>query len=273
MAWKSMLERGSEEIEPDPKFIESATKHLIDIDRYSSGTVCRHRALVEYFGQQYSSPDCRACDLCLGETEDVDDALVVAQKIVSCVYRVNQSFGVGHVISVLRGEENDKVRERGHDRLSTFGLLKGRTRNEIRDWIYQLVNQGFLEQTNDIYPVLHLTEASRALMRGTAEVRLRQPVVTRSKSSKKERARLPLDTSLYDRDLFEALRAWRRAEAQERGVPPYVIFGDRTLRELARAMPSTLTELRGIYGIGDAKLEAFGSALLEIIGASAASPT
>jgi len=268
VAWKSMLERGpaagDDEIEPDPKFIESATRHLIDVDRYCSGTVCRHRALVEYFGQQYATADCHACDICLGETEDVGDALIVAQKIVSCVYRVNQSFGVGHVVSVLRGEENDKVRDRGHDRLSTYGLLKGRTRNEIRDWIYQLVAQGFLEQTNDIYPVLHLTEAARSLMRGTADVRLRQPVVTRSK--KKARGpRPPLDTSLYDRDLFETLRAWRRSEAEERGVPPYVIFGDRTLRDLARAMPSTLTELREIYGIGDAKLEAFGAALLEQI--------
>jgi ATP-dependent DNA helicase RecQ len=265
--WKSMLERGGEEIEPDPKYVESATRHLIDIDRYCSGTTCRHRALVEYFGQRYAADSCGACDLCLGETEDVPEALIVAQKIVSCVVRVNQSFGVGHVISVLRGENTDKVRERGHDRLSTYALLKGHTRNEVRDWIYQLVAQGYLAQADDQYPVLRLTERSRAVLRGDAEVRLRQPVVGVKSTKKKERRARPsaAENELYDRELFEVLRKWRRAEAEERGVPPYVIFGDRTLRELARVQPETLTALRDIYGIGDAKLEAFGSALIELV--------
>jgi len=293
--WRSMLEKPSEGVEPDPKYVESAMRHLTDIDRYCSGTTCRHRALVEYFGQRYvpvilseakdlaggdPSPSarlrmmeasCGACDLCLGETEDVPEALVVAQKIVSCVVRVNQSFGVGHVISVLRGENTDKVRERRHDQLSTYGLLKGHTRNEVRDWIFQLVAQGYLDQADDQYPVLRLTERSRTLLRGEAEIRLRQPVVGVKASKKRDRReRTMLDDGTYDRDLFEALRKWRRAEAEERGVPPYVIFGDRTLRELARVQPSTLTELRDVYGIGDAKLEAFGSALIELVTSHAA---
>jgi len=243
-------------------------RHLTDIDRYCSGTTCRHRALVEYFGQRYANDSCGACDLCLGETEDVPEALVVAQKIVSCVVRVRQSFGVGHVISVLRGESNDKVRARGHDRLSTFGLLRGHTRNEVRDWIFQLVAQGYLDQDDDMYPVLRLTERSRQLLRGEAEIRLRQPVVG-VKAKRERRPRLAFDDGAYDANLFESLRKWRRAEAEERGVPPYVIFGDRTLREVARLQPGTLTELREIYGIGDAKLEAFGAALIELVGAHA----
>jgi len=287
--WRSMLERGGDEVAPDPKYVESAGRHLVDIDRYCSGTTCRHRALVEYFGQRYVSPgarcaplpvgadsvrpssadSCGACDLCLGETEDVPEALIVAQKIVSCVVRVNQSFGVGHVISVLRGENTDKVRDRGHDRLSTYGLLKGHTRNEVRDWIFQLVAKGFLNQADDQYPVLRLTEQSRALLRGDAEIRLRQPVVG-VKAKKERRQRVVFDDGVYDRDLFEVLRKWRRAEAEERGVPPYVIFGDRTLREVARVQPGTLTELREIYGIGDAKLEAFGRALIELVASSRA---
>ena len=268
--WKSMLERPSaEEIEPDPKYLESAMRHLTDIDRYCSGTVCRHRALVEYFGQRYDSPACNACDICLGETEDVSDALIVAQKIVSCVYRVGQAYGVSHVVSVLRGEDTEKVRDRGHNRLSTYGLLKGHTRNEVRDWIFQLVAKGFLNQADDQYPVLRLTEQSRALLRGDAEIRLRQPVVG-VKAKKERRQRVVFDDGVYDHDLFEVLRKWRRAEAEERGVPPYVIFGDRTLREVARVQPGTLTELREIYGIGDAKLEAFGSALIEIVTSHAA---
>jgi ATP-dependent DNA helicase RecQ len=270
--WRSMLEKPSESgAAPDPKYVESAMRHLTDIDRYCSGTTCRHRALVEYFGQRYAAESCGACDLCLGETEDVPEALVVAQKIVSCVVRVNQSFGVGHVISVLRGENTDKVRERGHERLSTYGLLKDHTRNEVRDWIFQLVAQGYLDQADDRYPVLRLTERSRALLRGDAEIRLRQPVVGVRSRKERRTARPVLDDGAYDRDLFEALRKWRRAEAEERGVPPYVIFGDRTLRELARVQPGTLTELRDIYGIGDAKLEAFGSALIELMTSRAVS--
>src|ERR1051325_11347977 len=289
--WRSMIEKGSDEAAPDPKYVESAMRHLTDIDRYCSGTTCRHRALVEYFGQRYVPPvilseakdlaggdpspsarlrmtevSCGACDLCLGETEDVPEALVVAQKIVSCVVRVRQSFGVGHVISVLRGESNDKVRARGHDRLSTFGLLKGHTRNEVRDWIFQLVAQGYLDQDDDMYPVLRLTERSRQLLRGEAEIRLRQPVVG-VKAKRERRPRLAFDDGTYDASLFESLRKWRRAEAEERGVPPYGTLRGKTEREVARLQPGTLTELREIYGIGDAKLEAFGAALIELVGA------
>jgi len=262
--WKSMVERGGEDGPPDPEYVATAIRHLVDIDRYCSGTVCRHRALVEYFGQRYTLDSCTGCDICLGETEDVPDALTVAQKILSCVYRVGQSWGIGHVISVLRGEKTEKIRERSHDSLSTYGLLKGCSRNEIRDWIWQLVGQGFLEQSEGEYPVLHLTGTARAVLKGDAVVRLRQPIAP----AKKERTRRMLPVESWqgvDRSLFDVLRTWRRAEASERNVPPYVIFNDRTLREIARVRPSTLVELREIYGVGDSKLEAFGRALLDLL--------
>jgi ATP-dependent DNA helicase RecQ len=251
--WKSMIE-------------ESAIRHLNDIDRYCSGVVCRHRALVEYFGQRYSQPSCTACDICLGETQDVADALIVAQKILSCVVRVGQSFGVGYVVSVLRGEENERVMQRRHNELSTYGLLKDYGKNEIRDWIWQLIGQGFLEQTADEYPVLRLTDAARPLLRGEGTVRLRQPI-PRKRASKTRAPMLPVDATVDDA-LFQALRRWRRAEAEHRGVPPYVIFSDRTLREVASTRPTTLLDLRAIYGIGDAKLDAFGRAVLEVVGST-----
>ena len=263
MLWKSMLGDSSD----DPAHAESQIKHLQDIDRYCSGAACRHRALVEYFGQSFTTGPCNACDICLGETEEVSDALTIAQKIVSCVYRVRESFGVSHVVGVLRGEDTDKVRERGHDQLSTYGLLKGQSRQDVREWVYQLIAQGFLAQTTGEYPVLCLGARSREVLRGVAEVRLRRPAVRKRDSPGERRAsRAPVvDGAPYDRDLFEALRTWRRAEAQERGVPPYVIFSDRTLRELARTKPSTLVELREIYGIGEAKLEAFGDTVVKVI--------
>jgi ATP-dependent DNA helicase RecQ len=265
--WRSMIERGSEEMTPDPAFVASANRHLGDIDRYCSGTTCRHRALVEYFGQSYARPSCEACDICLGETEDVGDSLTVAQKILSCVYRLNQSWGAGHVISVLRGEQIARIKDRGHDRLSTFALLKGHSRNEIRDWIYQLVAQGFLEQTENEFPVLRLRAPARGVMRGEAVVRLRQSSVARKQEERRHRHATPADAgAAYDRDLFDLLRKWRRGEAEERGVPPYVIFSDRTLREIARSRPATLVQLRDVYGIGDAKLSEFGRAVIEIVG-------
>ena len=265
VGWKAMLTAPTE-FGPAQN-TELVVRHLNDIDRYCAGTTCRHRGLVTYFSQPYTLENCNACDICLGETEDVPDAMTVAQKIISCVYRVGQAFGVAHVVSVLRGENTDKIRDRNHERLSTYGILKGHSRNELRDLIYQLVAQGYLSQTDDQYPVLHLTADSRPLMRGEATVRLRQPMVAAkaSKSDRRPRGAQVQEGGPYDRQLFEELRKWRRSEAEERGVPPYVIFSDKTLRELARVQPSTLTALRGIYGIGDAKLEAFGSAVVERI--------
>jgi ATP-dependent DNA helicase RecQ len=265
MLWRSMLRNETTEA----AHAESLLRHLNDMDRYCSGATCRHRALVEYFGQKFTA-DCNACDICLGETEEVADALTVAQKIVSCVYRLRETWGVSHVVGVLRGEDTEKIRERQHDQLSTYGLLKGHTRQDVREWIYQLIAQDFLAQSDGEYPVLRMGARSREVLRGFADVKLRQPAV-RKKDTKARGTRAPhqgqQDEGLaaYDRELFEALRVWRRGEAQERGVPPYVIFSDRTLRELARIRPATLYELRGIYGIGDAKLEAFGDAVVRVI--------
>jgi ATP-dependent DNA helicase RecQ len=270
MTWKSMIT----DTATDPEYVKSAIRHLNDMDRYCSGAACRHKALVEYFGQPFDSGLCNACDICLGETEEVEDALIVAQKIVSCVVRVRESFGVSHVVGVLRGEDTEKIRERQHDQLSTYALLKGHSRHDVREWIYQLIAQEFLSQTRDEYPVLRLGARSREVLKGYAEVKLRQPAVRKKDASPASAPRpqraTAVDDGPYDRELFQALRSWRREEAQERGVPPYVIFSDRTLREVARVRPATRYELRGIYGIGDAKLEAFGDALIAVIASSSA---
>jgi ATP-dependent DNA helicase RecQ len=271
MQWKSMMMNETS----DAEHRESLVRHLNEMDRYCSGAMCRHRALVEYFGQPGTAGSCNACDICLGETEEVADALIVAQKILSCVYRVRESFGVSHVAGVLRGEDTDRIRARQHDQLSTYGLLKGHSRHDLREWIYQLIAQDFLAQTTDEYPVLRLGTRAREVMKGFAEVKLRQPAVHKKdardarasgrgdRRASAEAANATLGE--YDRALFDALRTWRREEAQERGVPPYIIFSDRTLRELARVRPTTLHELRGVYGIGDAKLEAFGDAVVKRI--------
>jgi ATP-dependent DNA helicase RecQ len=271
LSWKSRMEKSAEEQQMDPSFLAGAMRHLEDIDRYCRGVLCRHRALVEYFGQQYVKETCGACDLCLGDTAEVRDALVVAQKILSCVARVQERFGIGHVISVLRGESNDKVTKFGHDKLSTYGLLHDRTKADLRDWVYQLISQKVLVQneltlpSGDKVPLLGLNAASWEVMRGQRQVRLLQ-LVRRKKGQKAEKSQAEqVSWEGVDQGLFEALRERRRRLAAELGKPPYVIFGDATLRELARKRPVALENMRGIYGIGDNKLREFGQIFLDVL--------
>jgi ATP-dependent DNA helicase RecQ len=262
MTWKYILGKSAEEPGVDPSFLPNAQRHLEDMNRFCQGSVCRHRALVEYFGQKYGQETCQACDLCLGDAEPVSDSLVLAQKILSCVARVKENFGVKHVVDVLRGRESDKARQHGHEKLSTFGLLRDCDEKQLRDWIHQLVGQGALMQTADEYPVLKLTPASWEVMKGQRPARLLQRV------QRQETRRSKADTVSWegvDRPLFEALRELRKRLADERAVPPYVIFSDATLRELARMRPSSLERMWLVYGIGDAKLEEFGGAFLRLI--------
>src|SRR5439155_6964987 len=160
LTWRSILEKSASDPGVDPSFLPGALKHVEDMDRYCRGAVCRHRALVQYFGQGYEPELCSACDICLGDAEQVADAAIVAQKILSCVARVKERFGIGHVVSVLRGEDTEGVRKWGHEKLSTYGLLPDCHKADVRDWIYQLMGQGVLVQQGDPYPVLSLNPAS-----------------------------------------------------------------------------------------------------------------
>jgi ATP-dependent DNA helicase RecQ len=262
--WRSITEKSAKEAGADPDFLAGALQHLDHMDRYARGAVCRHRALVEYFGQTYEPGSCQsACDVCLGDTEPVPDALVVAQKILSCVARVREGFGIGHVTSVLRGENTENVRKRGHDKLSTYGLLREQSKPAIRDFIYQLIGQGVLLQVGDEYPLLKLNDGSWEVMRGERTVRL----VQLARREKGQRAAQVEGVSWegVDRELFAVLRALRLRLAQERGWPPYRVFGDVTLRELARVRPSSLERMRYVTGIGEAKLREFAPSFFEAL--------
>lgn len=265
LTWKSILERSARENDVGPDFLPNALRHAEDMDRYARGAVCRHKALVNYFGQKYDEPNCMACDLCLGDVETVEDAIVIAQKILSCVARVRERFGVNHVISVLRGEDTERVRAHKHHELSTYGLLKEHGQVVIRDWIFQLIGQGVLMKSEDEYPVLKLNLASWEVMKGKQKVQLVQPV--RKKKAEKVKQSKADVTSWegVERGLFEAIRQWRYELAKETGKPPYVIFSDETLRQLARIRPSDSEKLRAVYGIGDAKLRTYGARVLNLI--------
>ncbi|MCI0460402.1 MAG: RecQ family ATP-dependent DNA helicase, partial [Gemmataceae bacterium] len=269
--WKAVLEKSVAEDGADPSFLPGAVKHLEDIDRYCRGVMCRHRGLVEYFGQTYPKQDCEACDLCLGDTEPLADAEVMAQKILSCVARVRERFGIGHVIKVLRGRDDERVKKFGHNQLPTFGILRQQKEVDLRDWIYQLLSQKVLVQnevtlsSGEKVGVLGLNEGSWEVMRGQREVRLLK-LVRRKKGEKARQSRA--DTTSWegvDRGLFDELRRLRRRLAEERQVPPWVIFTDATLRELARVRPSSLEAMGQVYGIGATRLREHGQAFLEVI--------
>jgi ATP-dependent DNA helicase RecQ len=262
MLWKSVTEKSAQEKDVPAEFLPNAIKHLREMDRYCRFAQCRHRALVEYFGQTYSNTSCQACDLCLGDREVMAESQVIAQKILSCVARVKERFGVKHVAEVLHGADTQTIRARGHDQLSTYGLLKEHDRLVIQDWIGQLISQAILVQEGDEYPILRLNDASWSVMKGQKSVRLAQPIVR--ERVQKSRA----DTASWegvDRDLFEALRQERMKLAQLRQVLPYQIFSDATLRELARIRPSSLEKMRLVYGIGEVKLRDFGETILHLI--------
>jgi ATP-dependent DNA helicase RecQ len=265
LSWKSILEKSALENEVGPDFLPNALKHVEDMDRYARGAVCRHRALVNYFGQKYDEPACAACDLCLGDVETVKDALVVGQKILSCVARVKERFGVNHVVAILRGEDNERVRQYQHQQLSTYGLLKEHPRTVVRDWIFQLIGQGLLVKSDDEYPVLKLNLASWEVMKGNQKVQLVQPV-RRAKAERVKQSRADVVSwKGVERNLFETLRQWRFELAKQTQKPPYVILSDETLRQLARVRPSDSEKLRYVYGIGDAKLRTYGPLVLAII--------
>jgi len=259
--WRMMLEKSGE-------WNEARRALMRDIERYASSVGCRHRRLVSYFGERYIKDDCAACDYCLGELEVRPDPGTLARKVLSAVARLQQRFGAAHVTNVLRGSDTEQVRARGHGQLTVFGLLKEATVDEVRGYIDQLVARGLLRATDDGYPVLQLTPAGVALMRDPAAVpdlvlaRQRMP----EKGRPEKRSRVETESwEGVDRDLFEQLRTMRLRIARDRGVPPYVIFHDTTLRELARLKPSTLDALRHVYGVGARKAEDLGDAVLAVI--------
>jgi ATP-dependent DNA helicase RecQ len=260
--WRSLIGRSAAEAGAGAELVAAQEALLWRMQGYCTSARCRHAALSEYFGQPYEREDCGACDVCLHEVEGLEDATVVAQKILSCVARTGQRFGVGHVVDVLTGADSERVRSLGHDALSTYGLLKGTPKAEVTSLVYQLVDAGVLERTDGDRPVLVLNDRSWQVMRGTLEVRL-------LRASPKGSARAPrADAEGWegvDPALFARLRQLRRTLAAERGVPAYVVLDDRALRALARHRPTTMAELRTIRGIGEKRAADWGERLLEAL--------
>ncbi len=267
VTWRRLLERGDE-------LDDSARRLLADMQRFAGSIRCRHKALVEYFGEEYPSRSCGACDWCLGELERVAEPRVLAQKILSCVLRLRERWGMVQVVDVLRGRDTAKIRDNRHDELSTFGLLDGTPAGELRGYVEQLLDRGLLAHDGDRYPVLKVTEAGRDLLRereGSGDFdlyRQRRPKRPKRAPARGGAAREIVDSwEGVDRDLFDSLRELRRKLAAEREVPPYVIFHDSTLRDMARKRPASREALLTVYGIGEKKAADPGPRFLEAIAA------
>jgi len=252
---RQMLEtsQGSEEHKRSERHKLSAMLGLCEI------TSCRRHALLHYFGE--NSPErCGNCDTCLNPVETWDGTLA-AQKAFSCIYRTGQRFGVNHLIDVLRGVETDKVKQFGHQHLSTFGLGEDLDNTQWHSVFRQLVARGYLKVDMEGFGSLVLAEKCRPSLRGEESVSLRRD--TREKVEKKARSKRKLAT--IDQPLWDALRERRKVLSEEFGVPPYIIFHDATLMEFLHHRPQTASQLLQISGVGQSKLERYGETFLEVI--------
>jgi ATP-dependent DNA helicase RecQ len=257
--WKSVLT--AEGAEPPP----AALRKLGEMYAFCQEAVCRHRALATYFGQPYGPAECGACDVCLGETVATADTAGVALRILAGVVELRGRFGATHVADVLAGAATGRISQLGHDRLAAYAALRGEKKSQVRAWIDQLMAQGHLARSDDEYPTLVITESGRRTLRGEI---VPAPLTTTGKASvtvDPSPAPSPHPESAAagaarrsDGGLFEMLRALRRTIAEERGVPPYLIFSDATLRDMARRRPVTLEQFRDVKGVGAWKLETFG---------------
>ncbi len=255
---RGLIEKGGNQ---DQKRIE--LHKLQAMVGFGEAQICRRRVLLGYFGARLEV-DCGNCDVCLNPPETYD-ATVDAQKALSCVFRVGQRFGVGHVVDVLRGARTQRIIDLQHDKLSTYGIGAEKATEAWNSLIRQLIHRGYLVQDVASYSVLKLTEAARPLLRGEEQLVMAKPRIRVKALQKKGKPKIgDFD---YDGELFEVLRLRRKRLADAEGVPPYVIFGDATLAEMAAKMPTDEAALLTISGVGKHKLQRFGGEFIdEIIG-------
>jgi ATP-dependent DNA helicase RecQ len=225
---------------------------------------CRRAMLLSYFGETYGKSHCGNCDACI-EPIEMMDGKVIAQKILSCIYRVQQRFGISHIVDVLAGAKTRNVLDRGHDRLSTYGILSNESKSDIRHYIFSLINNGHIWATESEYPVLKLTEKSKGILFHDDTILFKKKRRKDSAKKSSPKARVMSLENEEDTSLFQVLREKRKEMADEQGVPPYVIFHDKTLIDLAVKKPRERAEMLEINGVGPSKLERYGDVFLNVI--------
>jgi len=253
---RRMIEEG----DADDAFKRLAHARLDELLALCESATCRRQRLLAYFGE--ASEPCGNCDVCLDPPETWDGT-VVAQQALSCIYRTGQRFGAGHVIDVLMGHDTERIRQWGHDQLSTHGIGKDLNDKEWRAVFRQLVALGYLDVDHAGYGGLRLTAAARPILKGEQSLMLRRQAIHK-KAREVRRSGAGADLDAAGRELFERLRAWRAETAKTHGVPAYVIFHDSTLAAIAAARPERSEALHGLPGVGAAKLARYGEAILNV---------
>jgi len=253
-----------DESEADENFKRVQTAKLDAMLGLCETLNCRRVRLLDYFGQ--SSGPCGNCDICLSPPVSYDGT-VQMQKLLSSIYRVDQRFGAGHVIDVLRGTSSDKVAQWRHDRLSTFGIGSDISEAEWRAILRQAIALGLVVVDHDAYGSLKLTAEARPVLKGERSVQLRQyqKPVKKKREAVRSKGYVESDLSTAEQEIFEKLRWWRVETARKHNVPAYVIFHDATMREIAKAKPASLDDLRNISGVGEKKLESYGEEIVALI--------
>jgi ATP-dependent DNA helicase RecQ len=225
---------------------------------------CRRMRMLEYFGER--SGPCGNCDTCLIPPVSFD-ATVPVQKLLSAIYRVDQRFAAGHVIDVLRGVQTERIGQWHHDQLSVYGVGADRSEHEWRAIVRQVIALGLVTVDHDAFSSLKLTDAARPVLKGERKVELRQyqKPVKQKRQAGPTKGYVEMDLSPAEQKIFEKLRWWRLETAKAHSVAAFIIFGDATLREIAKVKPTSLDELRGVSGVGAKKLISYGDEIVSMI--------
>ena len=237
----------------------NARQKLAQVVEFCQLHTCRRKYILGYFGEEWAEENCGGCDICLTPREEFD-ATIIAQKILSAVIRTGERFGIGHVSGVLRGANTKAIRQRDHAKLSVYGIAEEFSDLEIKEIAGLLVAEGLLFKNSGEYPTFGVSEAGRSFLSNRESLTLSKPKREEEKASSASREALD-----YDQALFDALRELRSRTAAEKQVPPYVIFGDATLQQMAHYFPQSRESLSRISGVGARKLEVFGDAFLSVI--------
>jgi len=245
-------------IDDNPEQSKILTRKLDQMAKFAQLTTCRRKYLLNYFDEQ--APEfCGSCDVCLSKY-DLIDGTVIAQKALSAVYRLNQSFGMNYVIDFLRGSKSEKIREE-HKALKTYGVGQDISKEDWQTYMRDLIAKGYLYQTEDEFPKIKLTNASDDILKGRTTIQLvKTKTVQESPRSSASEAELS-----YEKGLYNELKELRKTIADSANVPAYIILGDSTLIEIAAYLPQSLDEMRRISGFGDVKIQRFGKEFLNVV--------
>lgn len=235
-----------------------ALQQLYRVIEFAQSPLCRRDQLLQYFAEKYHENNCNSCDNCVSPKEKFDGT-IVTQKILSCIYHVRGKFGIAHIVNILIGSKAQKILDYNHHKLSTYGIVSDYSRNDIKSFIYELIHTGYIQQSMDQYGIIGLTEKSKMVLENKEKVLLTKPEQITVKVRKGK------DVGVVNAELFNKLRSLRKKLADEANLPPYIIFSDASLKDMAASIPRNHTEFRNVKGVGEKKLQAYADVFLSEI--------